>query len=67
MESRVEEIAGVTKLLPPLAPAIQKAIESVTGEVKDAAAKSLEVKKAASPFNRFGRGTFTIPLLIWPT
>ena len=53
MDSRVEEIAEVTKLLPPPSPAVRKAIDQGAAEVKAAASQALVAKTKASPLSRF--------------
>ena len=57
MDSRVEEIAEVTKMLPPPPLAIRKAINQGATEVKEAASQALEAKNKASPLSRFSSST----------
>ena len=58
MELRVEEIAEVTKLLPPPSPAVRKAIDQGAAEVKAAASQALVAKTKASSLSRFRLSKF---------
>lgn len=54
MESRVEEISQVTRLLPPQPKSVTQAIESGAKEVKETAIKAIEANAKAAPLSRFG-------------